>query len=278
MIKIGHSYELEVIRAVDFGVYLNAINLGDVLLPRKHMPSGLSIGDSIEVFIYLDSEDRPVATTQKPKARVGQFAYLEVVDSNNIGAFLDWGLEKDVLVPFAKQHRTMRVGHSYLVYLYVDKNDGRIVASSYVDKFLDDEKEHDFLPKQEVDLIIANTTDLGFKAIINHSHWGILYKNDVHQRLSFGQSIKGFIDNIRPDGKIDLSLQGGQVTRDKYAIAIEKHLKENNGFAPVHDKSDPKLISDIFGMSKGAFKKTIGSLYKLRVIKIEKNGIRLIEK
>jgi predicted RNA-binding protein (virulence factor B family) len=277
MISIGQTYELNVVRAVEFGFYLDAEDLGEVLLPLKYAPSDLVEGDSIEVFLYLDSEGRPVATTQIPKAKVGEFAYLKVVDVSNVGAFLDWGLDKDILVPFAEQHRPMEVGRSYLVYLYIGVDD-RIVASSKIDKFLDDERPHDFKPQQAVNLIIANTTDLGYKAIVNHSHWGVLYKDEVHQRLSFGQYIKGYIKHIRPDGKIDLSLQGGQETRDKYASIILNYLKKQNGFAPVHDKSDPKLISDLFGMSKGAFKKAIGGLYKQRIISIDKEGIRLLEK
>lgn len=278
MISIGKTYQLDVVKAVEFGFYLDAENLGEVLLPLKYAPSDLVEGDSIEVFLYLDSEDRPVATTQKPKAQVDEFAYLKVVANTEVGSFLDLGLEKDVLVPFAEQHRPMEVGHSYLVYLYLGEFDNRIIASSKIDKFLDDEKPHDFKPQQAVDLIIANSTDLGYKAIINHSHWGVLYKNEVHQRLSFGQYKKGFIKYIRPDGKIDLSLQGGQETRDKYAKIILNYLKKQEGFAPVHDKSDPQLISDLFGMSKGAFKKAIGGLYKQRIISIEKDGIHLLEK
>ena len=278
MISIGKTYQLDVVKAVEFGFYLDAENLGEVLLPLKYAPSDLVEGDSIEVFLYLDSEDRPVATTQKPKAQVGEFAYLKVVANTEVGSFLDLGLEKDVLVPFAEQHRPMEVGHSYLVYLYLGEFDNRIIASSKIDKFLDDEKPHDFKPQQAVDLIIANSTDLGYKAIINHSHWGVLYENEVHQRLSFGQYKKGFIKYIRPDGKIDLSLQGGQETRDKYAKIILNYLKKQEGFAPVHDKSDPQLISDLFGMSKGAFKKAIGGLYKQRIISIEKDGIHLLEK
>jgi predicted RNA-binding protein (virulence factor B family) len=278
MIKIGETVCLDVVKIVEFGFYLDAKGLGEVLLPRKHAPRNLSIGDSIKVFLYLDSEDRPVATTQTPKAMVGEFAYLKVVAITDVGAFLDWGLDKDVLVPFAEQHRPMEVGDSYLVYLYLDKVDGRITASSKIHKFLDDEKPHHFKPQQAVNLIIANSTELGYKAIINHSHWGVLYKDEVYQRLSFGQHIKGFIKHIRPDGKIDLSLQGGQKTRDKYAETIIDYLKKQNGFAPVHDKSDPQSISDLFGMSKGAFKKTIGGLYKNKIISIEKEGIRLLLK
>jgi len=278
MIEIGQSYDLVVIKIVDFGVYLDGDNLGEVLLPRRHVHEELSPGDSIHVFLYLDSEDRPVATTQNPKVKVGEFAYLKVVDNSEVGAFLDWGLDKDVLVPFAEQHRPMELGHSYIVYLYLDKVDQRITASSKIDKFLDDDRPHDFKPQQKVDLLIANTTDLGFKAIVNNSHWGLLYKDEVFQRLSFGQSKKGFIKQIRPDGKIDLSLQGGKETRDKYAKIILIYLQKQNGFAPVHDKSDPQLISRLFGMSKAAFKKAIGGLYKQRVITIEKDGIRLVQK
>ena len=277
MIEIGQSYELIAVKQVDFGVYLDAENLGEVLLPKRHVPDDLNYGDKIEVFIYLDSEDRPIATTEKPKAKVGQFAYLKVVDTNSVGAFLDWGLPKDMLVPFAEQHRPMEVGHSYIAFLYVDEKDGRIVASSRIDKFLDDERPHDFKPQQRVDLIIANTTELGYKAIIDHSHWGVLYEDDVFQRLSFGQYKKGFIKHVRADGKIDLTLQGGQETRDKYAKIILIYLQKQNGFAPVHDKSNPELISRLFGMSKGAFKKAIGGLYKQRIITIHKDGIRLVQ-
>jgi predicted RNA-binding protein (virulence factor B family) len=201
-VQLGQSYTLEVTKCMDFGVYLNAENLGSVLLPSKLAPAGLSIGDTVDVFLYLDSEDRPVATTQQPLAKVGEFAYLKAVDSTDVGIFLDWGLDKDVLVPFSEQHRPMETGHSYLVYLYLNQADGRITASSKIDRFLDDDAPHNFTPQQAVKLIIANSTDLGFKAIINHSHWGVLYKNEVHQRLSFGQSIDGFVRRVRADGKL----------------------------------------------------------------------------
>lgn len=278
MITLGNTYQLDVIKVLDFGFYLDAKELGEVLLPGKHAPNDLVVGSSVYVFLYLDSEDRPIATTKVPKAKVSEFAYLKAVARTHVGTFLDWGLEKDVLVPFAEQHVPMDVDKSYLVYLYLDKNDGRIVASSKINKYLDDERPHDFTPQQQVDLIIANTTDLGFKAIINNSHWGVLYKNDVFQTLSFGQSKKGFIKRIREDGKIDLSLQGGKETRDKYTKIILNYLEKKDGFAPVHDKSSPEIIADTFGMSKGAFKKAIGGLYKQRIITIGKDGIRLVDK
>jgi uncharacterized protein len=277
MIEVGQYYDLIVVKKTKFGFYLGAGSLGEVLLPKKHTPKNLAVNDFILVFLYLDSEDRPIATTEKPKACVNEFAYLEVVDITSGGAFLDWGLDKDVLVPFAEQHRPMEEGQSYLVYLYLDEIFGRITASSKIDKLIDDEKPNSFTPNQMVDLIIANSTDLGFKAIINNSHWGLLYKNEVHVRLSFGQRIKGYIKYIRPDGRIDLSLQDANETVDMRSIIIENYLKEQGGFAPVHDKSDPQLISDLFGMSKKAFKNTIGTLYKQRRIRIERNGIRLVE-
>jgi len=277
MIEMGKVCKLRVEKLVDFGAYLDAYALGEILLPNKFVPQDLELDDSIEVFLYFDSEDRPVATTQTPKAMVGEFAYLEVLDTSEFGAFLDWGLDKDLLVPFAEQHRPMERGHSYIVYLYIDKQDERIVASSKIDKFLDDERPHTFAARQPVDIIVANSTDLGFKAIINNSHWGVLYKNEVFERLSFGQSKKAWIKQVREDGKIDLTLQGGKLTRDKNEQAIEDYLHAQNGFAAVHDKSSPELISKTFGISKGAFKKTIGRLYKQKRITIGKDGIRLVE-
>jgi len=278
MITIGKTYKLKAIKKLDFGVYLDAEDLYEVLLPKRYVPRELEMGDEIDVFLYLDSEDRPVATTEIPKVQLGEFAYLEVVDVNNTGAFLDWGLPKDLFVPFGEQHRPMEIGRSYIIYVYLDKVKGRLTASSKIDKFLDDEKPHNFTPQQAVKLLIANSTDLGYKAIIDNSHWGVLYSNDVFQRLSFGQSMDGFIKRVRDDGKIDLSLQGGKETRDKYERIILGYLKQQGGFAQVHDKSDPKLISDLFGMSKKAFKKAIGNLYKQKIINIEKDGINLVKK
>ena len=278
MITIGKTYKLKAVKKLDFGVYLDAEDLYEVLLPKRYVPRDLEMGDEIEVFLYLDSEDRPVATTEIPKVQLGEFAYLEVVDINNTGAFLDWGLPKDLFVPFGEQHRPMEVGRSYIVYVYLDKVKGRLTASSKIDKFLDDDRPHDFTPQQAVKLLVANSTDLGYKAIIDNSHWGVLYSNEVHQRLSFGQSIDGFIKRVRDDGKIDLSLQGGKETRDKYERIILGYLKQQGGFAQVHDKTDPKVIEDLFAMSKKAFKKTIGNLYKQKIINIEKDGINLVKK
>lgn len=275
MIRIGRTYDLLVVKQTEFGVYLDAEDLGEILLPSKHAPDDLSVDDTIKVFLYLDSKDRPIATTQNPRAEIGEFAYLEVKDNTQVGAFLDWGLDKDVLVPFGEQHRPMTVGHSYIVFLYID-NQGRIAATSKIDKMMLEDGDHDFRPQQTVDLIIANSTELGYKAIVNHTHWGLLYKDEINQRLSFGQSIQGYIKHVRQDGKIDLSLKSNSQIRDQYSQVIQDYLREHDGFAPVHDKSSPAEISDLFGMSKGQFKKAIGALYKQRVVTIEKTGIRLV--
>ena len=275
MKNLGQVCNARVLREVSMGAILEVGEGEEVLLPTKFCPEILE--DEIEVFLYLDSQGLPIATTQTPKAEVGQFAYLKAIDNSDFGTFLDWGLDKDLLAPFGEQHRPMVTGNSYLVYVHISKADGRIIASSKIDKFLDDERPHDFRVGQAVELIIANSTELGFKAIVNHSHWGVLYKNEVKERLSFGQSKSGFIKYVRPDGKLDLTVEGGQETRDNNAKIILSYLRENNNYAPLHDKSDPELIKQLLGMSKAAFKKSLGGLYKRRVIAFEDEGIRLIE-
>jgi predicted RNA-binding protein (virulence factor B family)/ribosome-associated protein YbcJ (S4-like RNA binding protein) len=274
---LGQINTFSVVKSTSSGVYLEADDLGEVLLPRRYVPKSLREGDEITVFVYLDSEDRPVATTETPAACVGQFAYLPVAGVSGVGAFLDWGLTKDVLAPFAEQHRPMEAGRSYLVYLYIDKHDGRIVASSKIDKFLSDNTPHDYRVGQQVELIIANTTELGLKAIINHSHWGLLHKSDVNQRLSFGQRCKGYIKHIRPDGKISLVLEAGQEVLDKNSTRVLDYLSGSNGYAALHDKSSPDEIQKALGISKSAFKKAIGNLYRDKIIDIEDEGIRLLK-
>jgi len=276
MIQLGKRYTLRMIEITDIGAYVDAENLGKVLLPRRHVPKAAVVGYEIAVFLYLDSEDRLVATTQVPTAMAGEFAYLPVVDVNNAGAFLDWGLEKDLLVPYPEQHKPMKVGESYLVFLYVDRVHGRMVASSKIDKFLDDDRPHRFSAGQAVDLIIANSTELGHKAIINHDHWGLLHTSDVDQRLSFGQRLRGFIKHVRPDGKVDLSLKSSGQKLDRFAENIVLYLQKSGGSAPLHDKSDPALIEKTLGMSKAAFKKSIGRLYKEGIIELGKTGIKLL--
>ena len=275
MKNLGQICNARVLREVSMGAILEVGDGEEVLLPTKFCPEFL--GDEIDIFLYLDSQGLPIATTQTPKAEVGQFAYLEAIDNSDFGTFLDWGLDKDLLVPFGEQHRPMVTGNFYLVYVHISKADGRIIASSKIDKFLDDERPHHFRAGQAVELIIANSTELGFKAIVDHCHWGVLYKNEVKERLSFGQSRSGFIKYVRPDGKLDLTLQGGQETRDQNANVILSYLRENDNYAPLHDKSDPELIRQLLGMSKAAFKKSLGALYKRRLIALEDGGIRLLE-
>lgn len=274
MLAIGHNYTLKVVKRLEIGVFLDADNLGEVLLPNRYAPDDLAIDDDINVFLYLDSEGRVVATTQTPGARVGEFAYLEAVANTDFGTFLDWGLAKDLLAPFGEQHRPMEVGSSYLVYVYLGQADGRITASSKIDKFIDEDAPRDYIPRQAVKLIIASSTELGYKAIINHRHWGLLYKNEVFQRVSFGQSIDGYIKQVRPDGLIDVGIAAGRVSRDRNAQVILDYIDSQGGFAPVHDKSDPALITRLFSMSKKAFKQSLSSLYKQRLIVIETTGIR----
>lgn len=275
MDNLGRSCTGKVLRRVPEGLILDVGDGDEALLPTKFCPD--SPDSDIEVFLYLDSQGLVVATTQTPRAEVGQFAYLQAIDDSDFGTFLDWGLDKDLLAPFGEQHRPMVSGKSYLVYVHISKADGRIIASSKIDKFLDDHRPHNFRAGQPVQLIIANSTELGFKAIVNHSHWGVLYKNEVKQRLSFGDRKAGFIKYVRPDGKLDLTLEGGEETRDRNTEIILKSLRENDNYLPLNDKSKPELIKQSLGMSKAAFKKAVGGLYKRRLIALEKTGIRLIK-
>ncbi|VAW98688.1 hypothetical protein MNBD_GAMMA23-2388 [hydrothermal vent metagenome] len=276
MIKIGQHNKLRVTKFVDYGLYLDDGNNGEILLPKRYMPDDVEVDDILKVFIYADSDDTLIATTQTPLARVGEAAYLRVAAVNDVGAFLDWGLAKDILVPFAEQHRKMEVGRSYIVYLYLDKYADRIVASSKINKFIKDETSG-YKQKQQVDLLIAGKTDLGYKAIINNQYFGILYEDDVFQKLSFGQKIKGFIKNIRPDNKVDLTLQlNTNQSRNSLADQIIDYLKAHKGESALTDKSKPEDIYKQYAVSKSNYKKALGGLYKKRLITIEKDCIRLV--
>lgn len=274
MLGLGQFHTLPVAKLTDFGAFLETPEGNQILLPKRFVSDAVTPGAFVRVFVYLDSEDRPVATTETPKVLVGQFALLKATAITRFGAFLDWGLGKELLVPFAEQQRPMEEGKHYLVRVFVNDQDGRIVASSKLDKFLDNFKPR-FTPGQAVDLIIGSSTDLGFKAIVNHSHWGVLYASEVHQRLSFGQQVAGFIKRVRPDGKIDLSLHSGAQNRDLLAQKVIDYVTRQGGYAPLHDKSAPEAITQALGMSKAAFKRTIGSLYKAGVLELESDGIRL---
>jgi predicted RNA-binding protein (virulence factor B family) len=275
MVKLGQYNLLRVIKKVDFGFYLDGDENGDILLPRKYAHKNTAIGDSIEVFIYLDSEDRIVATTLKPKALVGECVYLKVVEVNRIGAFMDWGLPKDLLVPFNQQQKPMEKGYSYTVYVYVDDLTERIAASSRLEDFLTDDPGQ-LKPDQAVDLMIYGKSDLGFKAVINGRYIGQLFQNEVFRALHYGEKLKGFIKKVRTDGKIDLKLQqAAHLARNNLAESILQHLKENNGVSSLTDKSPPDDIYNTFGVSKSTYKKALGLLYKNRQIKIEKHQITL---
>ncbi|MBI5739994.1 MAG: GntR family transcriptional regulator [Nitrospirae bacterium] len=278
MMETGKFNRLKVLREVDAGVYLDDEELGEILLPRSYVPEGCKTGDTVEVFIYYDSEDRLVATTERPYAMVGEFAFLKVVEVNPVGAFLDWGLPKDLLVPFSEQRHRMEEGKSYIVFIYLDDRTGRIVASPKLNKFLD---KHllEFQEGQGVELLIYDQTGMGYKAIINNSGRGVLYKNEVFQTLNKGQRITGFIKKVRADGKIDLRLQKpGYENIDDAAGKIMDKLKARGGFIAVTDKSSPDIIYDLFCMSKKTYKKAAGALYKKRLITIGSNGITLLSK
>lgn len=276
MIKLGETNLLKIIKEVDFGYFLDGDEEGEILLPRDQTQQEYEIDDWIDVFIYLDSEDRMVATTRTPLGRVNQFSFLKVAQVNPVGAFLDWGLSKDVLVPFHEQKKPMEEGKSYLVYIYLDSKSHRITGSSRFDRFLDYYND-EFEEGQKVDILIQAQTDLGYKCIINHTHWGILYQNEVFQRLKIGQQQESYIKKIREDGRIDLCLQKpGYGKIEGIAETIVAKLKSSGGFINVSDKSDPETISQVFGISKKAYKKAIGALYKKRIITLEKGGVRLI--
>jgi hypothetical protein len=236
----------------------------------------MCIGDEVEVFLYNDSEDRIIATTLRPKTQVGECAYLKVVSTNRFGAFLDWGLPKDLLVPFSEQQNPMQQGYSYSVYVFVDEETQRIAASTKLEQHLSVDVST-FKPRQEVDLLIYGKSDLGFKANINGTHLGQLFEGETFQRLHFGEQVKGYVRQVRGDGKIDLMLQlPSELTRDKLSKSIIDHLRQHDGVSTLTDKSPPDDIYQAFGVSKASYKKALGQLYKNRQILIEKHKITLV--
>ncbi len=274
MVQIGKQNCLKVIKEVDFGVYLDGGALGNILLPDRYVPNHCEAGDLIKVFLYFDSEDRLIATTEKPYAMLEENACLKVIAVNTQGAFLDWGLPKDLRVPFSQQHTRMKTGTSHIVHLYLDES-GRIAASAKLDRFLNKKPVHYHIG-QSVNLLISGPTDLGYKAIVNDAHWGVLYADDLFRPLKKGRRIKGYIKKIRGDQKIDLTLQKQGYERVEDATeSILKAIKADNGFIALTDKSPPDLIAKRFGISKKTFKKAVGALYKKKVIIIEPAGLRL---
>ncbi len=278
MIEVGRINTLEIVKEVDFGLYLDGGKDGEILLPKKYTNDDMQPGDEIEVFIYLDSEDRLIATRLRPKAMVNEFAYLEVKQVNKFGAFLDWGLEKDLFVPYREQRTKMVEGKSYVVHLYLDDESDRIVATSKIDKFLN-LFEHEYEEGQEVEIMICGKTDLGYKAIVQESHYGILYFNEVFKDVRIGQVLKAYIKKVREDRKIDLSLEkSGYEKVEGFAGILLEKLEAADGFIALHDKSAPEDIKQALGVSKKMFKQAVGALYKNRLITISDSGIRLLKK
>jgi len=275
MIETGKIGTLKVARVAGEGVYLDAGGGEEVRLRRGKDRRTFPLGHELKVFIFVDDHGERVATTTLPRAEAGQFAWLKVVSVTSVGAFLDWGLVKDLLAPYREQQHPMEVGRSYLVHIYAAERGGRLVASSRVERFISDAKPP-YEAGQAVDLLIAGPTDLGYKAIINHAHWGLLFRNEGSEQLGSGQKVRGYIKQVRPDGKIDLSLhRPGEVPISDIAAEVLAALEEEGGYLAISDRSPPRAIRDAFGVSKKVFKKVIGNLYRRQLITLEEGGIRL---
>lgn len=274
MIRLGNTNSLPLQRRDDKGGWFNAEEFGEVFLPLKQLPRDAKIGELIKLFIYLDGDGELVVTIYKPYAEIGDFVSLKVVSANRLGAFLDWGLKKDLFVPAREQAVAMQVDRHYVVHLYLDR-EGRVAATSKLDRFLEQDSAN-YRTGDEVSLLPCEHTPLGIKSIVDGRHWGVLYHNEIYGRVTLGREIRGYIKQVREDGKLDVTLnQSGAAGTDKAADKIMSRLAKQGGFLPVGDKSPPELISQLFAMSKGAFKKAIGSLYKQGKIDIEEGGIRL---
>jgi predicted RNA-binding protein (virulence factor B family) len=277
MVKIGKWNNLQITKELTFGVYLDGEESGEILLPKKYIQNEVQTGDFIDVFVYYDSEDRIIATTQKPFGEVGEFAFLKVIDANSTGAFLNWGLPKDLFVPFREQKGKMQKGESYLVYIYYDEASRRIAASARISKFLND-GGIPYLKDEEVNFIVYKETEIGYKILIENQFLGMIFKNEIFEKIRLGQKMKGFVKEVRNDDKIDVSLNNSGYNKiDFSSKQILDLLKKRNGSLPLSDKSSPEIISKYLGMSKKTFKKSIGNLYKNHLIKINENDIELIE-
>lgn len=276
-LSLGRFNRLTIVRRAEQGLYLSG-GPEDILLPNRYVPDGAEIGDEIDVFVYLDNEERLIATTETPKAQVGDFAWLQVAWVNNFGAFLHWGLMKDLFVPFREQKMKMQKGKSYLVHLHIDPETYRIMASAKVERYL----STDFPPYHggdEVDILVWQKTDLGFKAIVENRFSGMLFDAEIFRQLHSGDRLKAYVKQVRPDGKIDLSLQKkGQKAVHDFSDTLLEHLQNNGGFTPLGDKSPAEEIYALFGVSKKVFKKAAGDLYKQHLITIETEGLRMNEK
>ena len=276
MVKVGDYNTLKVIKEVDFGMYLDG-GADEILLPKRYVPDGLKVDDEINVFIYHDNDGRLIATTAKPFAVVGEIAMMEVGDTNPAGAFLKWGVMKDVFVPISHQEARMKKGDKRLVRLFIDEKTGRVTGTEKIDKYLSN-YDLTVAEHEAVNLVVFQKTDIGYKVIINSKHMGLLHFNEVFKELATGEQLKGFIKHIRPDNKIDVSPGTMGYTRvqteEERVLSL---LKENNGYLPYNDKSDPEAIHAFFGMSKKTFKMIMGALYKKHLITFTQTGTRLEE-
>lgn len=274
-IELGKFNRLEVVKEVDFGMYLDGGDEGEILLPARYVPEGCQIGDILNVFLYLDNEERLIATTLTPLVQVGEFACLEVAWVNQFGAFLNWGLMKDLFVPFSEQKMKMQVGKKYIVHAHLDDESYRIVASAKVDHYLSKEKA-EYQPGEEVNILIWQKTDLGFKAIIENKFGGLLYDSEIFQPLHTGMVLKAYVKQIREDGKIDLVLQKpGFEKVDDFSKTLLEYIREHDGYTSLNDKSPADDIYAAFGVSKKTFKKAVGDLYKKHLVVLQEDGIRL---
>ena len=274
-VVLGKYNQLEVVKEVDFGIYLDGGDDGEILLPSRYVPEGCKPGDVLNVFIYLDNEERLIATTLQPKVQVGEFACLEVAWINEYGAFLDWGVMKDLFVPFREQKMKMQKGRSYVVHAHVDEESYRIMASAKVERYLSKEKP-DYQPGQEVEIMIWQRTDLGYKAIVENQYSGLIYQGEIFQSLEPGMKLTAYIRQVREDGKIDLTLQkDGQKKVEDFSEVLLQFIKDQGGRTSLNDKSAAEDIYEAFGVSKKTFKKAVGDLYKKRLIVLEEGGIRL---
>lgn len=275
MIVLGNYNTLTVKRASPYGLFLGDDDVDDLLLPNKYVPDGIEVGDSIEIFCYLDHEERPVATTLTPKVIRDNFAALKVVSVSEVGAFLDWGLEKHLLVPFREQPVRMALGETYVIYCYLDPKSFRLVGSARLDRFFKADTSA-LSPGQPVALLVYRRTDLGWEVVVDGQFKGLLFHNQVFRKLEPGMALEGFIKSRRPDGKLDVVLERpGHVRLEPAAERIYQELQKANGFLPLHDKSDPEAIQATLGMSKKLFKSGVGVLYKNRQIQIRPDGIYL---
>ena len=278
MIHLGKYNTLQVIKEVDFGIYLDAGEDVEILMPKKYVPQGTKVGDEVRCFVYQDSEARLIATTERPYATVGEFAYLKINSVNAVGAFADWGTSKELLIPHREQKAKLQEGHRYIIYIYIDSLSGRIAGTARLDKYLNNVPPP-YEENEEVEALVWTSTPLGYKVIINGKHTGQIYNNQIFQPVHIGEKLRAWVKGVREDDKIDLMLQpmGYRNVIDGVEATILKALHNNDGFLPLTDKTNPEVIADRLQCSKKNFKKALGALYKAERVIISEDGIRLVK-